>query len=319
MRLDMDLHEQLFGSLPGPDDLAQWAASGAMALTGAPDGPPLAPPASLVPAVSDISTLITTTTTRLGRAVAVDGLALLGERAAVAGLHRQGRRSCGGATELLRCADGWLALALARSGDAELLPAWIGGVDVADRIRARPAGELVERAIDLGLACACLGELRADEPAFQLIAGPDGPPRPELQGLLVVDLSALWAGPLCASVLTSAGARVVKVESLQRLDGARFGPPAFYDLLHAGQESVALDFHDAGDVATLHRLLERADVVIEASRPACARAARRRRRCVGRRRHGRVAVDHRLRPSRRRRAPGRFRRRRRRRRRVDRR
>ena len=38
---------------------------------------------------------------------------------------------------------------------------------------------------------------------------------------LVVDLSALWAGPLCAHLLGLAGARVVKVESLGRPDGAR--------------------------------------------------------------------------------------------------
>jgi hypothetical protein len=43
-------------------------------------------------------------------------------------------------------------------------------------------------------------------------------------------------------LLALAGARVVKVESTRRLDGARSGSSAFYDLLNAGKESVALDF-----------------------------------------------------------------------------
>jgi predicted amidohydrolase YtcJ len=68
-------------------------------------------------------------------------------------------------------------------------------------------------------------------------------------------------------MLSLAGARVIKVESETRPDGAREGPPAFFDLLHAGQECVALDFRTTGGRANLRRLLTRADVVIEASRP----------------------------------------------------
>ncbi|MCM3921727.1 CoA transferase [Frankia sp. AiPs1] len=84
---------------------------------------------------------------------------------------------------------------------------------------------------------------------------------------LVVDLSAMWAGPLCAHLLGEAGMRVVKVESVHRPDGARRGDPEFYDWLHAGHESVALDFTTPGGRAMLRRLVERADVVIESSRP----------------------------------------------------
>ncbi len=45
------------------------------------------------------------------------------------------------------------------------------------------------------------------------------------------------------------------------------GPAGFYDLLHAGHLSVALDFTDPAEISRLGLLLERADVVIEASRP----------------------------------------------------
>ena len=92
-------------------------------------------------------------------------------------------------------------------------------------------------------------------------------PAREAAGLLVVDLSALWAGPLCGDLLAGAGATVVKVESRSRPDGARRGPAAFFDLLNWRKRSVALDLQRAEGPRLLHALVQRADVVIEASRP----------------------------------------------------
>jgi crotonobetainyl-CoA:carnitine CoA-transferase CaiB-like acyl-CoA transferase len=92
-----------------------------------------------------------------------------------------------------------------------------------------------------------------------------------VRGPRVLDLSSLWAGPLCSDLLQRLGADVVKVESLHRPDGARFGPPAFFGLLNARKRSVALDFRSAEGRAQLHALLERADIVIEASRPRALR------------------------------------------------
>jgi crotonobetainyl-CoA:carnitine CoA-transferase CaiB-like acyl-CoA transferase len=60
---------------------------------------------------------------------------------------------------------------------------------------------------------------------------------------------------------------VVKVEVPSRPDGARLGNPDFYDLLHAGHRSVALDPADRDGRAALQALVCRADIVIEASRP----------------------------------------------------
>jgi crotonobetainyl-CoA:carnitine CoA-transferase CaiB-like acyl-CoA transferase len=88
-----------------------------------------------------------------------------------------------------------------------------------------------------------------------------------IDGLVVVDLSSLWAGPLCTDLLRRAGLRVVKVESTRRPDGARSGPAPFFDLLNAGKESVAIDLDAPGGVAALVGWLERADVVVESSRP----------------------------------------------------
>jgi crotonobetainyl-CoA:carnitine CoA-transferase CaiB-like acyl-CoA transferase len=85
--------------------------------------------------------------------------------------------------------------------------------------------------------------------------------------MVVVDLSALWAGPLCGDLLARAGARVVKVESTQRPDGARRGPHEFFDLMNGAKRSVALDLRDHAGIRILHDLVRRADIVIEASRP----------------------------------------------------
>jgi crotonobetainyl-CoA:carnitine CoA-transferase CaiB-like acyl-CoA transferase len=85
--------------------------------------------------------------------------------------------------------------------------------------------------------------------------------------LRVVDLSALWAGPLCGRLFSEVGAEVIKVESPRRPDAARFGSPGLFDRLHRGQEILRLDFDAPGGLDTLIDLLENADVVIEASRP----------------------------------------------------
>lgn len=87
----------------------------------------------------------------------------------------------------------------------------------------------------------------------------------------VLDLSSLWAGPLCGQLLHRLGADVVKLESTQRPDGARNGPPAFFDLMNAGKRSVALDLRSDEGRAQLRRLIAAADIVIEASRPRALR------------------------------------------------
>jgi crotonobetainyl-CoA:carnitine CoA-transferase CaiB-like acyl-CoA transferase len=98
-----------------------------------------------------------------------------------------------------------------------------------------------------------------------------GGPRRVRARPLVLDLTALWAGPLCAHLLGRTGARVVKVESVTRPDGSRAGPAAFFDLLHAGHESVVLDLGTPAGRAALRALAAAADVVLEASRPRALR------------------------------------------------
>ena len=257
-----------------PHPAFAWAESGAMALTGSADGPPAATRGRLATAARGA--------VRAFGALAgddavagLDGPAMLGERAAIAGWTRRGRVSVGGTCRLVRGRDGWLAVSLPRADDLASLPAWLAcAVDadpwatVVDVARTRAVGPLVARARLLGLAAAVAAPPAPITPPWvSLVRCGTAIARPPSVPPLVVDLSALWAGPLCGDLLARAGARVVKVESTRRPDGARGGPPAFLDLMNGGKESIALDFGDARDRATLRRLLARADVVLESARP----------------------------------------------------
>lgn len=258
-----------------------WARTGAMALTGSPSGPGLGPPAPLVPRLRATAEALRDRSGSLGRAVDVDPLVLLTERAAISGLTRHGQTSCGGASRLLRTADGWLALSLARTTDIDLVPAWLElpgppadhWTVVADVAVRHPTGHLVERGAMLGLPVAGLPGDALDSPhvasGSPVVAHHLGerPAPTALDGVTVIDLGSLWAGPLCGSLLADAGADVVKVESSSRPDGARQGPTAFFDLLNAGKRSVALDLTTASGRSQLRALVGAADVVIEASRP----------------------------------------------------
>ena len=205
------------------------------------------------------------------------GVGLLAERAAAMGLPPSGRVSAGGATRLLRCADGWLALTLARDEDRALLPAWLeddvpADPDDPDRVWAVVADQVGERGVTglrdrgtlLGLPAAVVGEMRDVEPVRVERVG-EASPRP-LDGAVVVNLASLWAGPLCADVLARLGARVIKVESTGRPDGGRRAR-RFFEALHGGCDSVALDLRRGAGRSDLARLLRAADVVIEGSRP----------------------------------------------------
>ncbi|MDV3128520.1 CoA transferase [Mycobacterium sp. 21AC1] len=202
--------------------------------------------------------------------VTVDAAEILTGRAALLGLAAHGRVSAGGATRLLPTADGgWCALTLSRPDDVATVPALVGADDEVDAwpaveewLAGQRACDAAERARLLGLPVAVLGETTAAPPRIRALGAPkDGP----LAGMLVADLSSMWAGPLCGQLLARAGAIVVKVESRGRPDGTRAGERAFFDWMNGGKLSYAVDF---GEYHAIAALLKVADVVIEASRPA---------------------------------------------------
>lgn len=243
-----------------------------MALTGRSDAVGLVPPDGVI-----------TRLHALGEPLGLDPLPLLGERAAAFGLARQGSISCGGSARVLRALDDWIVVNLAREDDKAAVAAWLE-VDTVDRepwelveavVASRTAMTLVDQASLLGLPCARLGETHEIRPEVRLGSLPVQATRFSKTGggepSTIVDLSSLWAGPLCSRILADAGATVTKVEATKRPDGARRGPVAFFDRLNAGKQLVALDLSVAAGVEQLRQLIHRADVVIEASRPRALR------------------------------------------------
>jgi hypothetical protein len=247
----------------------EWGASGLAHLTGLPSGTPDFSRAGVLAAARS-------TADELHRhlGVTVDAAELLAGRAALLGLSRQGRISAGGATRLMPAADGWWALTLSRPDDVDALPALVESAApqqgpwnaVESWAAGQPAADVVERARLLGLPAARLGEATAARPTVRRV-GASAAPR-DYSDLLVVDLSSMWAGPLCGQLLRRAGATVVKVETTARPDGTRAGSAAFFDWMNGGKLCYAADFGSAGP---LRALLEAADVVIESSRPSALR------------------------------------------------
>lgn len=211
---------------------------------------------------------------------ALDGPTLLGERGSNGAYVINGRVSAGlGGSRLLPTRDGrWFALTLIREIDYELLPALFGKADfkvhdpeaIAVNVLQHDANDLLERGRALGLPVACADET-PQAPPIEILT--QGPHRGRTAGHrpLVVDLSAIWAGPLIGHLLWQAGMEVVKVESLTRPDLIRRDDPATFDLINQGKANALLDFGDDTHKAALVALIRRADVVIESSRPRALR------------------------------------------------
>ena len=256
-------------TLSGRHPALVWAGSGLMGLSGPEHGPPAVASGRWVErldgVVGDIAEL-------RGEPLRTDAAGFLGERAALVGRTRRGPVSVGGACRMVAAADGVLAVSLARTSDTETVPAWLergdlAGGDVWSQVAAgardRPVAELIERADWLGLA---VGEAVRPSPPTETCsltdAGPAGFGR-----TLVLDVSSLWAGPLCASLLGDFGFEVVKVEAPGRPDGARYGSPAFYERLNQGKKDTVIDLGSEDGRRRFLDLSRQAAVVVDGLRP----------------------------------------------------
>lgn len=100
------------------------------------------------------------------------------------------------------------------------------------------------------------------------LAGNDG--KAMLTGIKVLDLTSVVFGPYATQILHDLGAEVLKIEPPETGDIARLlGLPAktpgmsptFFSL-NGGKRSAVLNLKDAGDLATMHRLVSECDVVM---------------------------------------------------------
>jgi formyl-CoA transferase len=95
-----------------------------------------------------------------------------------------------------------------------------------------------------------------------------------LEGIKVLDLSRVLAGPWCTQLLADLGADVIKVERPGAGDDTRhWGPPwhgegddkvaAYFLSCNRGKKSAAIDFARPEGAALIRKLAEQADVVVE--------------------------------------------------------
>ena len=96
-----------------------------------------------------------------------------------------------------------------------------------------------------------------------------------LDGIRVVDLSMFFAGPVAAQILADAGAEVIKIESIQRIDGWRssgivleddlpsWEASPYFNWVNRNKKDITLDLTDARGVSVVKKLIQDADVLIE--------------------------------------------------------
>jgi hypothetical protein len=224
------------------------------------------------PALERMGDRVDELTAQFGRRV--DAAALgVSDRTGLLELHEPGLVSANRACHLIRTADGWIALNLAREDDQSLVPAWLridpepdhwAAIDRCARLRT--SDDLLADATMLGLPAGRVGEVRAEAvspPQLRMGATAPQAGRP----LRVVDLSALWAGPMCGAILAAMGAEVLKIESAGRPDPTRATMPMFFDRLNGAKRELVLDFAGPQDRARLRQAFADADIVITSARP----------------------------------------------------
>ena len=96
-----------------------------------------------------------------------------------------------------------------------------------------------------------------------------------LDGVRVIDLSRVLAGPFVGQILAEMGADVIKVEPPEGDIARGIGPfvngrSLYFSSLNTGKRGMVLDLTTVSDSDTLEMLLKSADIVIENYRPAAA-------------------------------------------------
>jgi CoA-transferase family III len=185
-------------------------------------------------------------------------------RAPLDGFGEPGLWSTNRSCRLVPARDGWLAVTLARDEDRDAVPALTGSALDADpwvaiiaHTMRQSAQDILAQAMALHLPVAIVGE--ANPATGQALA--DAAQRTGMAKVL--DLSALWAGPLCGGLLAKAGLEVTRIESPSRPDPTAHSSPALDAWLNGAKvrRSMALD-----DLHLLD-LIAGTDILVTSGRP----------------------------------------------------
>ena len=93
-----------------------------------------------------------------------------------------------------------------------------------------------------------------------------------LNGIRVLDVTQVMAGPFCAMLLCDMGADVIKVEapqgdSARRMAGGAGDDSAAFNAVNRGKRGIVIDLKTEQGVQVLRRLSESVDILIENYRP----------------------------------------------------
>ena len=109
----------------------------------------------------------------------------------------------------------------------------------------------------------------------------DDPNPLPLKGLRVLDLSMYFAGPSLAQILADAGADVIKIESIQHIDGWRraagqapdgvstWEASPYFNWINRNKRDVTLNLKDPRGAEIVKKLARDADILLEIRRESC--------------------------------------------------
>lgn len=218
----------------------------------------------LLTAISETGELFALASQILGQRVQIDSAHLL-ERDAALGLKPPSIWSPNRHCRLLEARDGWMAVSLARDDDLRSVPAWTGcALD----------DEPWQAVITYLAQTTCAAALEGSQMLHLPVAKYNEAILPQQGGLSAsvsrrdkvlkaVDLSALWAGPLCGGLLAAAGVAVTRIQSPSRPETTQNAAPLLHHRLNGQKTSLSMPLDDP----QLLDAIADADILITSGRP----------------------------------------------------
>lgn len=93
-------------------------------------------------------------------------------------------------------------------------------------------------------------------------------PSKPLDGIKVLEIASVVAGPTAGWVLAALGAEVTKIESKTSTEREmQAGPPGYFVSLNRGKRSIAMDLKDSKGKEIVYKIVRRSDILIESLGP----------------------------------------------------